>query len=537
MRNSFGVSISAAALLASAALGASAARAADPADGVQTDAPAAHDYNTDNGVHAVPSGHVATQSLGAIGRTAPAPAPAASPARLPKRDAAPAHLVRTTTREQAPSSLQWLSLRLSDAPPGVVLPVADEAPAAPPAPAAVSAPADPAPPAPPAQVEAAAAPAAAVVAEAPPPAAPATTEAPTLASAPAAVAAPAQAAAAPAAQDTLEPPAGGSEEDAVYRRSAADAEANPAAAPTPEPVVARVREAPQDDQGMGQHVAFPRGAAEAAGAFDGYMHAVAAIDAGFRSGQGVAEALQKAAAYDPRQLEEGMIAYGAMAAMQSARFVYGVMDIAADARSRRELADRLMANPEEAERLPGAREAGGLAWSAIQREARPVVTSGYAIKQASYDVQHQSWSIAKVADQTDRLAQAKALSHTPVPAREGDVARVIRQIADLDARPGDAEDGITPVAAHSLALAALAILDEAGGPDPDRLEPVTTEQISAQCLKMAKLNLFQCLSVAGPEYEDIYCLGQHAVLDTGQCVAGGTTPRGEATMSYARSRE
>jgi hypothetical protein len=37
---------------------------------------------------------------------------------------------------------------------------------------------------------------------------------------------------------------------------------------------------------------------------------------------------------------------------------------------------------------------------------------------------------------------------------------------------------------------------------------------------MAKLNLFQCLSVAGPEYEDVFCLGQHAVLDTGQCVAG-----------------
>ena len=70
------------------------------------------------------------------------------------------------------------------------------------------------------------------------------------------------------------------------------------------------------------------------------------------------------------------------------------------------------------------------------------------------------------------------------------------------------------------ALAALAILDGAGGGEDGRLTPVISETISADCLRLAKLNLFQCLSVAGPEYEDVYCLGQHAVLDTGQCVAG-----------------
>ena len=35
---------------------------------------------------------------------------------------------------------------------------------------------------------------------------------------------------------------------------------------------------------------------------------------------------------------------------------------------------------------------------------------------------------------------------------------------------------------------------------------------------MAKLNYFQCLSVAGPHYEDVFCLGKHAIGDTAQCV-------------------
>jgi hypothetical protein len=36
---------------------------------------------------------------------------------------------------------------------------------------------------------------------------------------------------------------------------------------------------------------------------------------------------------------------------------------------------------------------------------------------------------------------------------------------------------------------------------------------------MAKLDLYQCMAVAGPQYEDIYCLGQHAMLETATCVA------------------
>ncbi len=41
---------------------------------------------------------------------------------------------------------------------------------------------------------------------------------------------------------------------------------------------------------------------------------------------------------------------------------------------------------------------------------------------------------------------------------------------------------------------------------------------------MSKLNLYQCLSVARPYYEDVYCLGLHALADTGRCVIGSLGP-------------
>ena len=37
-----------------------------------------------------------------------------------------------------------------------------------------------------------------------------------------------------------------------------------------------------------------------------------------------------------------------------------------------------------------------------------------------------------------------------------------------------------------------------------------------------KLSLFECLAVAKPNYEDVFCLGQHAMIDPGQCVVEAT---------------
>ena len=48
---------------------------------------------------------------------------------------------------------------------------------------------------------------------------------------------------------------------------------------------------------------------------------------------------------------------------------------------------------------------------------------------------------------------------------------------------------------------------------------LSEEGATHACLHMAKLNLFQCLAVAKPHYEDIFCMGQHVMMDTGSCFA------------------
>ena len=75
----------------------------------------------------------------------------------------------------------------------------------------------------------------------------------------------------------------------------------------------------------------------------------------------------------------------------------------------------------------------------------------------------------------------------------------------------------SPLVARGVAVAALSVLGEDG-----KARSLMTEPKAAMCLRLAKLNLYQCLASSGPHYEDIFCLGQHAMIETGQCVVDAT---------------
>ena len=71
---------------------------------------------------------------------------------------------------------------------------------------------------------------------------------------------------------------------------------------------------------------------------------------------------------------------------------------------------------------------------------------------------------------------------------------------------------------RAVALAALAVLGEVREGHDDQALALMSDTATHRCLTMAKLNLYQCLAVAGPHYEDVFCMGQHAIKDTGQCL-------------------
>ena len=271
-------------------------------------------------------------------------------------------------------------------------------------------------------------------------------------------------------------------------------------------------------------VALAPGVINAAGAYRAYVRKAADLTPLFADGAAVEQSLALGEAYEPKQLLRGAIAYGALVALQSPTFVAEVRTFAVDPAGRRDLAARLIRDPNYAQALPGAPGAAGIVAATLSADAIRVRSAGERIKQAAYDVQKQKWAMGNVPAPEGRLAQAKVLSSQPLAGDPADVTRLGSLVQGGDATRA-AEFGMisealsapyTQVVARALALAALAVLGEAN--DETLLGNVMDEQQGAFCLNLSKLNLYQCLSVAKPYYEDVFCLGQHALMDTGQCL-------------------
>ncbi|MBI1406543.1 MAG: hypothetical protein GC145_10505 [Caulobacter sp.] len=276
---------------------------------------------------------------------------------------------------------------------------------------------------------------------------------------------------------------------------------------------------------------------EEASAWRGYMNRASAISpSSFTDGASVATSLKTGAAYEPEQLLRGAIAYAAVVALQDQTFVSGVRAFAQDPQQRLALAAELRSNPYRVTSLPGADRAAGLVVGALGEEGAKVLTTGRAVKQSAYEIQKQKWSKEFVPDREGRLANVRTLSVTPI---RGDIEEVSRmQTASLGGGVAVEPETLgvpaappgghwSPVVVRGLALAALAALGEAGDDQMVALQPMFSDEPSAFCLRMSKLMLYQCLAAAKPHYEDVFCLGQHVLIDTGQCTiksAGAPMP-------------
>jgi hypothetical protein len=265
---------------------------------------------------------------------------------------------------------------------------------------------------------------------------------------------------------------------------------------------------------------------ELASAYRHYVTNTTAIAPAFMDGDAVATSLRTGAQYEPQQLAKGAIAYGAVVALQDRAFVEGVRIYAKDPTQRRQVAYEILKDPAYAVGLSGSAGAAGLVISALGSDAQGLYDTGKSVKQAAYDIQKQPWSKADVPGREARLANAKSLSTAAMAGSVDETARL--QQASTGAAPLAAPVAqavappYTPTVVRALAVAALAILGEAGDANVATVMGLITEPNVGMCMNMSKLNLYQCLAVARPHYEDVFCLGQHAMMDTGRCMIRAT---------------
>ncbi len=255
----------------------------------------------------------------------------------------------------------------------------------------------------------------------------------------------------------------------------------------------------------------------AASAYEAYVRRATGINPRFSDAVAVRNAVRAGEAYEPHQLQEGVVAYAALLALRDADFVEGVRALSGTG-----FADHLAASPEAVMSVPGAPRAAAEVTGVLNAQGAALLASSRAITQAAYDVQHQSWSTTMVADQAQVLAEAKAAAARPYAADPPSEALLM---VSLTAAPQGAmplSNQAAPAVVRGLALAAMAVLGRTGDSADADIEMVLYDQVNADCLKMARINLNQCLAAAGPSYEDVFCLGRHAVGETSQCLVSAS---------------
>jgi hypothetical protein len=296
------------------------------------------------------------------------------------------------------------------------------------------------------------------------------------------------------------------------------------ARPKPPPVVEAPPPPPMPDVSMaGKFVA-------AAGAYDDYMRQAASISPAFTDAGTVGQSLRAGAAYEPGQLRTGMVAYAAIAVLTDAAFVADVRRAGATPEGRYALVAKIFANPKAALAFADGARAAGIAKQAAVSGGMRLYAQGNAVKLAAYSIQHQPWSLQTVPDLDSRADAVKHLSTTQRPSPGSETQTLDLMVAGepptglgLDPAPGP----YSALVVRAVALAALASIGQADDEAAPRLGWLTDDYYLDHCLAEAKLSLFECLAVARPNYEDVFCLGQHAMKDTGACVvigAGGAVP-------------
>lgn len=302
----------------------------------------------------------------------------------------------------------------------------------------------------------------------------------------------------------------------------------------------------------------------AVAAYAAYQSDVSALRATtMRNADDLERALDTVAHHNRDQLTRGWIAYGSSIAAQSPAFVQGVRD-AASYYGRDAVIWAVTVDPSYARALRGGQEATRLLLDSANADAARIVAVADRYQELAYSLQRQRWANAVAPQQQARVQRIRALGREGAPAsavpseisprlhvapltlspandptayggrRFWDAVRGSPEVTEVAAAPvtyqfrvnvtrGEALDRMTAVAA----LQALDAVDT----NQSAVSRLISDPRSRDCIEMAQLQLYQCMSAARFRYENAFCLGQHGLRDVGTCIGAVAQPDTSAAMT------
>lgn len=264
---------------------------------------------------------------------------------------------------------------------------------------------------------------------------------------------------------------------------------------------------------------------------------VSAIEATpFDSAKTTREAHKRLSAHKSAELSSGWVAYAALVAASTPDFVAALQkDMKKSERGlkgRDAFLARLAADPSYARKLKGANAAADRVLAMTAQDAHRFAALGEAFKSQAYAMQKTSWGKSRIAASSARLTEAEDYARArgpatapalPVSTDNGVAAPVL---ASLEAswapdwgEQGAAGDNNEPNAQVIMdRVLNLAARYAVGSMNEKIVEVYAKNDRADQCLSMAALTLRQCIAATRTPYEEAFCLGEHALIDTADCV-------------------
>ncbi len=265
-------------------------------------------------------------------------------------------------------------------------------------------------------------------------------------------------------------------------------------------------------------------------------------------------ALDRVARHNRDSFTRGWIAYGAYTAAQSPAFVQGVRDAAAYY-GRDAVIWAVTVDPSYARGLRGGAEATRVLLDSANADSARIINVADRYQELAYSIQRQRWANSVAPRQDARVQRVRTLGAEGAPAnavpadyaprlsattasgspsansyggrRFWDSLRGGPEVVEVSSTPANARFSVNATRAQALdrmaAVAALQALD-ATDSHQSAVTQLLSDPRSRDCLEMAQLQLYQCMSAARFRYENAFCLGQHGLRDVGQCIGAVAQP-------------
>jgi hypothetical protein len=280
-------------------------------------------------------------------------------------------------------------------------------------------------------------------------------------------------------------------------------------------------------------------------------------DSAIGSAAALESALDRVGRHNRDSLTRGWVAYGAYTAEQSPAFVQGVRDAAAYY-GRDAVIWAVTVDPSYARGLRGGQEATHMLLDSAVADSARITAVADRYRELAYSLQHQRWANAVAPQQAARVQRIRSLGapDAPAAALPDDVTPHLN-VAILTLQPGvdptafggkrfwDTVHGgahagdVVTVSSNPVAyrvnpsrgqaldrMAAVAALQALDAIDTHQTEvsQLLDDPRSRDCLEMAQLQLYQCMSAAHFRYENAFCLGEHGLREIGTCIGAVATP-------------